>query len=99
MFLDCGYFSIFAGTSPEQTGEVIDISIAELGEVVKDGVTEQELELAKRQAEASILLSLEDSASRATSLAQSEMVHGRQIPVEETLANVEAVTVEEISSL
>jgi predicted Zn-dependent peptidase len=99
MFLDCGYFSIFAGTSPEQTDEVVDISIAELGAVVKDGVTEQELELAKRQAEASILLSLEDSASRATSLAQSEMVHGRQIPVEETLANIEAVTVDEISLL
>lgn len=99
MFLDCGYFSIFAGTSPEQTDEVLDISIAELSAVVKNGVTEQELELAKRQAEASILLSLEDSASRATSLAQSEMVHGRQIPVEETLANIEAVTVDEISSL
>jgi predicted Zn-dependent peptidase len=99
MFLDCGYFSIFAGTSPEQTGEVVDISIAELGSIVKNGITDQELELAKRQAEASILLSLEDSASRATSLAQSEMVHGRQIPVEETLANIEAVTVDEISLL
>ncbi|HEV8591175.1 MAG TPA: pitrilysin family protein, partial [Pyrinomonadaceae bacterium] len=28
MFLDCGYFSIFAGTSPELTDEVVDISIA-----------------------------------------------------------------------
>jgi predicted Zn-dependent peptidase len=96
MFRDCGYFSVYAGTSANQTGEVIDISIAELSEIVKNGVTEQELDLAKRQAVAGVLLSLEDSAARATALAQSEMLHGRQIPVEETLANLEAVTTNDV---
>ncbi len=99
MFNDCGYFTVFAGTSPHQTGEVVDISIAELRNVVNDGVTEQELDLSKRQAVASVLLSLEDSAARATALAQSEMLHGRQIPVEETLANIEAVTIGDIRKL
>ena len=81
MYNDCGVFSIFAGTSPEQTGEVIDISVSELSDVVRNGIGENELELAKDQARASILMSLEDSAARAASLAQSEMVHGRQISV------------------
>jgi predicted Zn-dependent peptidase len=92
-------FSVFAGTSPEQTGEVIDISVAELGTIVRNGIGDDELELAKHQARASILMSLEDSAARAASLAQSEMVHGRQIAVEETLANIEAVTVEDTNEL
>jgi len=96
MYKDCGMFSIFAGTSPEQTAEVLDISISELNDVVANGVSKEELELVKHQARASILLSLEDSASRAASLAQSEMIHGRQIPVEETLANIEAVTVDDV---
>jgi predicted Zn-dependent peptidase len=99
MYNDCGVFSIFAGTSPEQTGEVIDISVAELGAIVRNGIGDNELELAKHQARASILMSLEDSAARAASLAQSEMVHGRQIAVEETLANIEAVTVEDTNEL
>ena len=30
MYLDCGVFSIYAGTSPKQTEEVLDISIKEL---------------------------------------------------------------------
>ncbi len=99
MYHDCGLFSVFAGTSPDQVNEVVDITIAEMREVVRNGVARDELELAKQQTRASILLGLEDSAGRAATLAQSEMLHGRQIPVEETLANVDAVTVEEIQAL
>ena len=99
MYRDCGVLTIFAGTSPEQVGEVVDIAMAELRAVVAHGITGAELELAKHQARASVLLSLEDSASRAAALAQSEMTFGRQILVEETLANIEAVKVEDAVAL
>lgn len=99
MYQDCGLFSIFAGSSPEQTPEIVDLSIAELRSLVANGVTADELDLAKQQSRASILLSLEDSASRAAALAQSELVYGRQIPVEETLANIDAVTTGDIAAI
>jgi len=99
MYRDVGVFSIFAGTSPEQVGEVVDIAMAELRAVVNEGITETELELAKDQARSSVLLSLEDSASRAAALAQAEMTFGRQIPVEETLANIDAVTTDDAVAL
>jgi predicted Zn-dependent peptidase len=99
MYRNIGVFSVYAGTSPEQVGEVVDISIGELGEIVKNGITEKELQRAKDQARASILLSLEDSAARAASLAQSEMTLGRQIPVEESIANIEAVTTDDMAEL
>jgi predicted Zn-dependent peptidase len=99
MYRNVGVFSVYAGTSPEQVGEVLDISIDELGEIVKNGVTEKELQLAKDQARASILLSLEDSAARAAALAQSEMTLGRQIPVEESIANIDAVTTDDMAGL
>ena len=98
-YQDCGMFSIFAATSPEQVEEVVDLSIAEMQNVVRDGVTSDELDLAKQQAVASILLSLEDSAARAATLAQSEMTHGRQISVEETLAKLNAVTTDQIHDI
>ena len=85
--------------TPEQIGEVIDIAIVELKSIVKNGVSIGELDLAKHQARASILLSLEDSASRAAALAQSEMTHGRQIAVEETLAKVDAVTIDDMVAI
>ncbi len=98
-YQDCGLFSIFAGTSQEQVEEVVDLAVAEMRDVVQNGVTADELDLVKQQARASILLSLEDSASRAATLAQSEMTHGRQISVEETLVRIDAVTTEEIQSV
>ncbi|MDM7923254.1 MAG: pitrilysin family protein, partial [Pyrinomonadaceae bacterium] len=95
-FHDCGIFSVSAGTSPEQAEELVDIVIAELRSVAKDGITDDELQLVKDQTRASILLGLEDSAGRAATLAHMELVHGRQIPLEESLERVEAVTVNEV---
>ncbi|MBV9214555.1 MAG: insulinase family protein [Acidobacteria bacterium] len=99
MYQDAGVFSIFAATSPEQVKEVVEVSVAELRSILMDGITQEELELSKQTSRASILLSLEDSASRSASLAQSEMVHGRQIALEETLAGVDAVTVDDCHKL
>jgi len=99
MYQDCGVFTIYAGTSPKQTGEVLDISLKELRSVVQNGITKDELELIKEQSAAAILLGLEDSATRAGTLARLEMVHGHQISIEETLENIEAVSLEEVQAL
>lgn len=99
MFQDCGFFSIYVATSPKQTGEVLDIAIDEMRTLVREGVTNEELQLAKDQAVASILLGLEDSSVHAGTLARLEMVHGRQIPIDETLEKLEAVTPEEVQAL
>lgn len=99
MYQDCGLFSIFAGTSPEQVDEVVDLAIAEMRDVVSNGVTADELELAKQQTVSSVLLSLEDSASRAATLAQAEMTHGRQISLDESLERLAAVTLDDIQTL
>ncbi len=99
MYQDRGMFSVFAATSPEQVKEVVDLAVAEIRDVVQNGVTTDELDLAKQQTQAAILLGLEDSAERAATLAQAEMIYGRQIPLEETLAKVAAVTTDDCRSL
>lgn len=99
MFYDCGVFSVSAAASPEHVEEITKIVIDELGSVVRDGVRGEELELHKDQARASILLSLEDSAARAGAVAQSELIHGRQIGVDETLAAIDAVTANDVRDL
>jgi predicted Zn-dependent peptidase len=96
MYLDTGFMMVSAATSPEQAGELLDIVVEELGTVAHGALVREELDLMKDQTRASILLGLEDSAGRAGSLAQCEMVHGRQIPVEETLANLAAVTIDDV---
>lgn len=96
MYSDCGFLTISAATSPDSVEELLDIVIDEFRWIIRNGVTTEELELIKEHSRASILLSLEDSSSRAGSLAQFELVFGRQIPVEESLARIAAVTPSEI---
>ena len=98
-FEDCGLFTIYAGTSPANLAKVIDLSIGELRKIKKDGVSREELELAKEQTVSAILLGLESTSFRAETLAGNEMVHGRQISLEETLENFENVRAEEIQEL
>ncbi len=99
MYRDCGVFSIYAGTSPKQTEQVLDISLKEMRSISKQGITIEELELMKEQSVASILMGLEDSSVRAGTLAHLEMIHGRQISIEETLQKIEAVSNEEVQEL
>lgn len=98
-FTDTGVFQIYAGTSPSQLGEVLDLSLLELRRIVREPVPEDELRLAKDQAVSSILLSLESTSARAGTLARQEIVHGRRVSPDEVIARIERVTPDEIQSL
>lgn len=95
-FTDAGVFQIYAGTSPEQLDEVLDLSLAELRRALRESVGDEELRLVKDQAVASILLGLESTSARAGALARQEIVHGRRISPDEIIARIEAVTPEEL---
>ena len=98
-FSDVGVFTIYAGTSPEHLNEVVDLSLNELRCVVRESVSDEELKLAKDQAVSSILLGLESSSARASSLARQEIIHGRRISPDDVIRRVEAVTPEEVQKM
>ena len=95
-YTDAGMFQIYAGTSPEQLDEVLDISLEELRRTLRETVGEDELRLVKDQAVSSILLGLESTSARAGTLARQEIVHGRRISPEQVIARIEAVTPEDL---
>jgi predicted Zn-dependent peptidase len=95
-YTDAGVFHIYAGTSPEQLDEVVDLSLEELRRVVRESVTDEELRLAKDQTTSSILLGLESSNVRAGALARQEIIHGRRITPDEIIRRLEEVTIEDI---
>lgn len=98
-FTDIGVFTIYAGTSPKQLDEVVDLSLLEMRRVVREQVTEEELKLVKDQSISSILLGLESSSVRAGALARQEIVHGRRISPDEVISRLEAVTVEDLQRI
>jgi len=95
-FSDVGVFNIYAGTSPKQLNEVLDLSLAEMSRVVNEIVPDEELKLAKDQALSSILLGLESSSARVSALARQEIIHGRRITPEEIMEKIEAVKAEDL---
>jgi predicted Zn-dependent peptidase len=98
-FSDIGVFSVYAGTSPSQLDEVLDISLEELRRIVKERVADDELRLVKDQAISSTLLGLESSSARASTLARQEIIHGRRISPDEMIRRLEAVTADDIQQI
>jgi len=98
-FSDVGVFTVYAGTSPEHLDDVLELSLAELREVVRQTVSEEELRVAKDQAISSILLGLESSSARAGTLARQEIIHGRRISPDEVIGKIRAITVEQLQEV
>ncbi len=98
-FSDIGVFSIYAGTSPDYLDDVLDIALAELRRVVRESVSAEELKIAKDQAVSSILLGLESSSARASTLARQEIVHGRRISPDEVIKRLETITPEDLQKI
>lgn len=95
-FSDVGVFNVYAGTSPEHLDEVLELSLNELREVVRNSVSEEELRIAKDQAISSILLGLESSSARAGTLARQEIIHGRRISPDEVIARIRETSIDEL---
>ena len=98
-FSDVGVFNIYAGTSPEYLDQVLDLSLKELRDAVRNSVTEEELRIAKDQAISSILLGLESSSARAGTLARQEIIHGRRISPDEVIEKIRNTTIDELQEV
>lgn len=92
---EAGFYAIYAGTSPDTLDEVLDVCRAEAAKVRADGLNDEEFQRAKNQIKGALLLSLESTTSRMTRMAKSQIYFGRVIPMEEVVARIEAVTLED----
>jgi predicted Zn-dependent peptidase len=94
-FMDSGLFGIYAGTGESEAEELMPVTLEELRKVQQD-VSETELARARAQVKASLLMSLESTGSRCEQLARQLQVFGRIIPVQETVAKINGVTVDDV---
>jgi predicted Zn-dependent peptidase len=88
---DTGMLTIYAGTSGEDLPELVGLTIDELKRSAED-MTHAELARARAQMKAGLLMGLESPSSRAERLARLVAVWNRVPPLEETVAQIEAVT-------
>jgi predicted Zn-dependent peptidase len=96
-FADSGYLTIYCGTAPKRARESLAVIDDVLAEVLADGITEQELAVAAGYLEGSTLLALEDSGSRMGRLGRALMQRDDIMPIDEAIAHVRAVTLDDVS--
>jgi predicted Zn-dependent peptidase len=95
-YRDAGSFTIYAGCSNEAVGEVIDLVVEEMRGVKNMPVADAELRRSKDHLKGSLMLSLENTASRMSHLARQEIYFDRQFGLDETLQGIEQVTVADV---
>jgi predicted Zn-dependent peptidase len=96
-FGETGLYAIYVGTMPGNVGEALNVISEELDRVMEAGVTEAELERAKGHTRGALVLSLEDPSSRMTRLGRSELLSGEILSIDELVARVDGVTLEDVS--
>lgn len=94
-FADDAVLNIYIAADPAKGAEALKISLEQL-HTLAETMSEAELERAKALTRAGLLMGLESSESRAERLAGHWYQYGRIIPVEETLASLNAVTLQDI---
>jgi len=99
MYRDTGCMAIYAGTSIETAGKVIESIIREFRELKENRVTEEELRRAKDHLKGSFMLGLESTSSRMGNLARQELYFKRFFTLDEMLQSIEDITAEQVQKI
>jgi predicted Zn-dependent peptidase len=87
---------VYGSVEPDNLHECVATIMHELRSALAEGITEEELQRVKEQVKGGILLSLEDTWSVAARNGAHQLRYNRVIPVEQVVAEVEAVTCEDV---
>ncbi len=98
-YADAGAFSVYAGCAPERLEEIVTVIRAVLSEVAADGLTPAEVARAQGNLRGGLVLGLEDTPSRMNRMGRSELDHGYQRTVGESLDRIAAVTQADVAAL
>jgi len=98
-YADSGLVGVAAGCLPDRVDELLAVVRDELARVAADGLTAEELDRGKGQLRGGLVLGLEDSASRMARIAKAELLYDELPSIEEVLARIDAVTLDEVREL
>src|SRR5260370_26322337 len=96
---DTGCLQIYAGTSAEAAGKVVESILKEFRQLKQELVPDDELRRAKDHLKGSLMLSLESTSSRMSNLARQEMYFGHFFSLDELIESIEKVSAEDVQRI
>lgn len=94
-FEDSGMLTIYAGTGADQIAELTDLTIDELKRAAND-MTSAELDRARAQMKAGLLMGQESPSQRCERLARMLAIWDRVPSLDETVAKIDAVNLDQV---
>lgn len=96
---DGGMLTVYAGTSPGMGKKVEELCLQELHTIAEQGVPAEALTRFKNQINGSMRLAADSLGSRLNRLGRNELFFRRNVPVEEVVERIAAVTTEDLALL
>ncbi len=98
-YADSGVVGVHAATGTSQVGDLMTMVAGEVRDLADNGPSAAELQRAKAQFRAGILMSLESTASRAEQLARHVLVHGAPITASDMIGRIDSVSGADVRTL
>jgi predicted Zn-dependent peptidase len=98
-FQGAGALAVYAGTSPANTPEVLDLIHQGFEHMGERGVTPAEMQSARGHIRGAMALGLEDSGARMSRIGHSQMIHGRVLGLDEIDARLRGLTLEHVNDV
>ncbi len=98
-FRNAGYFEIYAGVAHDKIEKALEGIAEELTELKKNGISSEELEMARVQAKAGFIFSLENVVSHMFANARNLLLRGRVFEAQEIIDKLEIVGMEDIDEV
>ena len=98
-YRDTGCLSIYAGTSVESAGKVVESIMKEFRDLKENRIPPDEIRRAKDHMKGSLMLSLESTSSRMSNLARQEIYFKKFFTLDELGESIENVTEDDIQRI
>jgi predicted Zn-dependent peptidase len=96
---DSGMHGVYVATAPETAGAALDAIREELRAVAEEGLPPDEIAMGRQQLKGQVTLSLESVSSRMYRAASVELYDEPYRTVDELLALIDAITVEDVANV
>ena len=98
-YADTGQVGLYVGTRPDKVGEALEVVAGELERLREHPATEDELERARENVKARVVLALESTGARMNRLGASLLYGLPLLEADEVMARFEAVTLDDLREL
>lgn len=93
-----GVLGVYAAVAPQNGAKALELTFEAFRRMRDEGASPEDIDMNREQIKGNMLMSLESTFTRMSRMAKCMMYFGRIVPVDEIIANVDAVTAEDVQA-